>query len=103
MTDNAAVHVLVEASPKEGEMQAVIAGFATSRERLKANSDCIRFDIYEHVGFPARLLIMEIWASVSAHQREVADTKAIPEFAAFREKLNEDIRFTYLLDCKDVA
>lgn len=101
MAHNAAVHVLVEVSPKEGEMQAVIAGFATSRERLKANSDCTRFDIYEHIGFPAKLLVMEIWASRSAHQREVADTMAIPEFAAFREKLDEDIRFTYLLDCTD--
>ncbi|WP_323801508.1 putative quinol monooxygenase [Parasphingorhabdus sp.] len=103
MNDSAAVHVLVEASPKEGEMQAVIAGFATSRERLKANRDCIRFDIYEHVGFPAKLLIMEIWASRAAHQREVADTMATPEFAAFREKLDEDIRFTYLLECKETV
>jgi quinol monooxygenase YgiN len=103
MTHNAAVHVLVEVSPKEGAMQTVIAGFAASRERLKANSDCTRFDIYEHIGSPAKLLILEIWASKSAHQREAADTMATPEFTAFREKLNEDIRFTYLLDCRDAA
>lgn len=103
MAHDAPIHVLVEVSPKEGEMQTVLAGFAASRDRLKANGDCIRFDIYEHVGTPAKLLVLEVWTDAPAHRREAAEVMASAEFAAFRAKLTEDIRFTYLLDCEDAA
>lgn len=90
------VHVIVTVSPREGETMTVISAFLASQKRLKTNCDCLQFEVYEHASVPMTVIVLEVWTSLRAHQRELTEVMASPAFSEFREKLSKDLSFLYL-------
>ena len=91
------VIVLVEAHAVEGRVGDVIAGFKTSQAACKTWDGCISFEITQDCEDANHITIVERWESVAQHKTEVEKVVASENFQAFREMLEADLAFRYVI------
>lgn len=91
-----AVIVLVEASVKQGKLDAVLSAFEQSRARSHEWTGCESFEVTRPEGRDDVVVVVERWASADDHKREIAAIMAGEGFRRFRSLLTKDLAFQYL-------